>query len=175
MCSEVRKLSAVAAVLHSANGDPRIRCRDAIDENTSGVQIAGNLAGSTRYLCVQRLPLNPNWLAFAAVDGRINVRYAGYRRNGPKVSSSKAGMPWVTPLNTVGVQKAPSFNWSSPAEYACSFRDASLHLFMERVTQVNTGHGSHLDAGIQRIADTDATLPPPKINARTRQRSSPPG
>ena len=51
MGPEVRKLSAVAAVLHSANGDPRIRCRDAIDEDATGVQIAGNLACSIYVSC----------------------------------------------------------------------------------------------------------------------------
>src|SRR5262245_62874058 len=51
MCSEVRKLSAVATVLHSANGDPRIRCRDPIVKDATGVQIAGNLACSIYVSC----------------------------------------------------------------------------------------------------------------------------
>jgi hypothetical protein len=46
MRSEARKLSAVAAVLYSASGDLRIRCRDAIDLDVTGAQTADDLASS---------------------------------------------------------------------------------------------------------------------------------
>jgi len=101
MRSEVRKLSTISAVFNAADGNPRVVSSEAVDENTAGVEIARDLRANSTSL-VQRLPLNPNWLALAAwmAESMSGTRVSA--ATGPNVSSSNAGMPSVTPLSTVG-------------------------------------------------------------------------
>ena len=51
------------------------------------------------------------------------------------------------------VEGSWSVKWSSPAENAGAFRNASLHLLVERVTQVDTGHRSHIGCRVHWITD----------------------
>src|SRR5262249_10214321 len=51
------------------------------------------------------------------------------------------------------IKSALALYWFTAAQQACALCDTALHLFVQRVTQVGTGHRPHVHRRIERIAD----------------------
>ena len=102
MRPEMGEFPAVAAVLDASDRDTRIRCRNAIDEDTAGVQVACHLARQID-IFGPYVPAQPELTCIRSFDSCINVSTRVIAATGPNVSSSNAGIPCVTPVSTVGM------------------------------------------------------------------------
>src|SRR5262245_54585667 len=80
MRSEVRQLSAITAVLDTADGNSRIRRCHAIDEDTARIQVARNLASQVDILGPQ-IAAQAELACVRRVDCCVKVRDSRYRRN----------------------------------------------------------------------------------------------
>src|SRR5262249_32076906 len=129
-----------------------IRRRDAIDEDATGVQIAGNLARSI-YVSGPKVATESELACVCGLYRRFNVGNASYcrdRAEGFIIEGRHA--PGDPAQYRRRVEGSSSYKWRSPAETAGAFRYGSLHLLVERVTQVNTGHRPHIRCRVQWIA-----------------------
>src|SRR5262245_12961132 len=118
MCPEVRELSAVAAVLHSADWDPRIRRRDAIDEDAAGVQIAGKLAGSIHVAC-PKIATKSELTCVRILNSRFKIGHASDCRHRAEGFIIESGHALGDSAQYCGrVEGAWPIKWSSSAENA---------------------------------------------------------
>src|SRR5262245_21681416 len=81
MCSEVRKLSAITAVFDTADGHSRIGRCNAIDEHTTCIKVACNLASQVDILG-PKIAAQAELACVRRVDCCDNVWDSSYRRNG---------------------------------------------------------------------------------------------
>src|SRR5262245_8589260 len=81
MRSEVRQLPAIAAVLDTADGNSRVRRCDAIDEHTTRIQVAGNLASPVDILGPQ-IAAQAELACVRRLDCCVNAWDPRHRRDG---------------------------------------------------------------------------------------------
>src|SRR5262245_45634906 len=81
MRSEVRQLPAITAVLDTADGNSRIRRCNAIDEHTTRIQLACNLASPVDILGPQ-IATQAELACVRRFDCCVNVSDPGHRRYG---------------------------------------------------------------------------------------------
>jgi hypothetical protein len=70
--------------------------------NTPPVSISRAILRASSTLRVHILPLNPNWLALAALTAASAFETRIIAATGPNVSSSKTAIPGFTSVMTVG-------------------------------------------------------------------------
>src|SRR5215510_9244709 len=80
MRSEMREFPAVAAVLNSTDWHPRVRRRDAIDEDPTGIQVTSHFAGQLQVFGPE-IAAQPELACVCCSNGCVNIRDAGHRRN----------------------------------------------------------------------------------------------
>src|SRR5262245_24873773 len=79
--TEVRKLATVAAVFHTAYRNARVRSGNTIDENTTGVEIARNLARQVD-VSGPEIAAQTELAGIRRADGRVNIWNTGDRCDG---------------------------------------------------------------------------------------------
>ena len=97
-----RQLAAVAGVLDAAEGQARVGLHDAVDEDRAGLDLGGERARRARGRAVQSAAPRPKRESLASAIASSSSLARITAATGPKVSSSKAGMPVPTPASTVG-------------------------------------------------------------------------
>src|SRR5262249_19341508 len=153
--TEVRKLAPVAAVFDAAYGYAWVGCSNAIDENTSRIQIACNLA-SQFDIFGPEITAQPELACVRRLDGRIDVAHTGHRGNRAKGLLIERGHPLGHSAQLRRhIKGALAWHRLAAAQDACSFGNAALYLLVQSVAKVGASHRSHLHCRIERIADTD--------------------
>src|SRR5262245_66677656 len=118
MRSEVRKLSAITTVLDTADGNSRIRRCNAIDEHTTCIKVACNLASQVDILG-PKIATQAELACVCRVDRCLNVWDSTYRRNGAERFFIESGHPFgYSAQHGRGIEGALAFDWFAAAQQA---------------------------------------------------------
>src|SRR5262249_16285498 len=148
--------TTVAAVFDAAYGNARVRSSDAIDENTAGVEIARDFA-SQPDVSGPEIAAQTELACIGRTNGRINVWNAGQRRDGTERLLIERGHAFGdSAQHGRWIKRALALDWVTPAQHASALCRAAIHLFVQRVTKVGTGHRAQIHRRIERIADAQS-------------------
>src|SRR5262249_17120918 len=127
---------------------------EAIDEDTTGVKIARNLAGDVDVFCPD-IAAQTELTGVCRADGGIEVWDTSYRGNGTERFFIESGHPFgYSAQHGRRIESALAFDWFAAAQQAGAFCDTAFHLLVQRVAQVGTGHGSESGRGMEGVANT---------------------
>src|SRR5262249_40739475 len=153
----MRELASVPAVLDAAHGNPRIRGGDPVDENAARIPFARHAPGAI-YVLGPYVAAQPELACVGGFDRSVEIANPDQRRNRTEGFIIESGHSRSDATqHRWRIERAVSLHCFTTAQHACPFRHAALHLLMQRVTQVDPRHGSHLTRGVERVTDADRT------------------
>src|SRR5215831_3686272 len=130
MRSEMRKLTSVAAVLDSTYRNTRVSSCNAIDEDAAGVQVACELAGQVDILGPE-VAAQSKLACICSFDSRVDVGNATDRCNRTKGFFIEGRHPLLYAAQDSRFVESPfTPGCFTPTQHACTFCDASFHLFV---------------------------------------------
>src|SRR5262245_36543102 len=136
--SEMRELPSVPAVFHAADRHARIRRGDAVDEDSTRIEVARDPAGQLD-IRGPEIAAQPELASVRCSYARIDVMYPRYCGNRPEglLIECRHALGYSA-QHSRRIKGALARDRLPAAQHACSFRDAAFDLLVERVAKIVT-------------------------------------